>query len=75
MTGLLNDRATLYRRLPDSAEGAAQQDHVMEGTVLECARYLSNQPEDGRDCFFAELTDGKRLSAVEIDRIAVEEGA
>ncbi|WP_203310308.1 hypothetical protein [Sphingomonas beigongshangi] len=75
MPGLLHDRATLYRRLPDGADGKPQQESTMEGTLLECARYLRNEPDDGRDCFFAELTDGKRLSAVEIERIAVEEGA
>lgn len=75
MTGLLNDRATLYRRMPDSTDGAPQQELTIEGTVLECAQYLREQPEHGRECFFAELADGKRLSAEEIDRIAVNEGA
>lgn len=75
MPGLLHDRAMLYRRLPDGADGTPQQESAMEGTILECAQYLRGEPESGRDCFFAELTDGTRLSAVEIERIAVEEGA
>lgn len=74
MTGLMYDRAMLFRRLPDNVEGAARMEQTMEGTVHACARYLRNQPEESRECFFAELTDGTRLSAEEIDRIAVAEG-
>lgn len=74
MPGLLNDQAKLYRRFPDNSEGVAQQEHELDGTVRECVAYLRQQPEAGRDCFFAELGDGTRLSAEEIERIAVNEG-
>ncbi|EZP49842.1 MULTISPECIES: hypothetical protein [Sphingomonas] len=73
MPGLLNDKATLYRRLPDGDDGTAQHRQELDGTVRDCARYLRDQPAEARDGFFAELSTGARLSAVEIERVANEE--
>jgi hypothetical protein len=74
MSGLLNNNATLYRRMADDYTGPDLPPAVV-GTVRDCAVFLREQGAGERECFFAELNTGNRLSALEIERIADSEGA